>query len=88
MESVGQNDEQILQQRQEIALVERSSHFGATNVIEELHKNGQTSLGDISHRVFEGPDDRIDNQLENLSRHHEERYKSVIKSTFYNTIQL
>ncbi len=79
MESVRQNDEQILQQSQEVALIERSSDFSATNVIEELHKDSQTSLGDISHRVFEGPDDRINNQLENLRRHHEERYKSVIK---------
>lgn len=73
MESVGQNDEQILQEGQEVALVEWSSNLGATNVIEELHEDGEASLGDVSHRVFEGPDDGVNDQLEHLRRHHEER---------------
>ena len=47
------------------------------HVLEQLIQNVQPRVGDVPHGVFEGPDDRIQHQLELIRRYGKESIKTI-----------
>lgn len=73
------NAEHVLQDVRVVRLVEGLRRVRLTgHVLEQLEQDAESGVSHISHRVLEGPDDRVEDQLELRGRDGEEGCEAVV----------
>ena len=78
VQRVGQHDEDVLQQLEEVGLIELLRDVRPLDLAEQLLAHRQPGLGDVPLVVLEGPYHRVDDQLEVLGRDVQEGLEAVL----------
>ena len=76
---VRHDTEHVLQDVRVVGLVERLRGLGSRgrDVLQQLEQDIQSRIGDVAHRVLEGPDDGIEDELKLHGRDREEGVEAV-----------